>query len=121
MFKLIAQGESLKEVGDLYNEGSNKDKDSIVKEFLLYYVKLDVVAKEFRKDILDELWKELIRIRQVAREEEQVIKDHAFDFIGSTLSEENKAILIEACKIELRTKKSLGSLMLEEPDTKEKL
>lgn len=57
----------------------------MVKYFLLYYVKLDSVAKEFKKDILDELWKELIRIRQVAREEEQVIKDHVFDFIGFAL------------------------------------
>lgn len=62
-----------------------------------------------------------MRISQIAREEKQLIKDHVFEMVGSTLSHDNKATLIEACKIELRTKKTLGSLMIGEPNAKEKI
>lgn len=93
----------------------------IVKAFLLYFVKLEGVAKQFKGDIPNELYEELISIRKFSREEEKTIKDHIFEFGGSTLSKEDKASLIDSCKTKLRIKISLGNLMLGETNTKEDL
>lgn len=51
-----------------------------------------MVVEGFRKYIPG-LWKELIRIRQVEIEENQVIKDHAFDFISFSLWKKIKPVL----------------------------